>query len=160
MSDNAAVESDQAEGVAEPQEGDVDQVKTFDSEYVAKLRKENARYRQDSKKLAELEDAQKSDAEKAADRIAKAEAEAASVPSKVADSLKAHLVELHSIDAEDAELFLTATDPELLLKQVTRLLDRSDKRRVKHVVAREGENPSAAGGSMRELARQVFNGNQ
>lgn len=112
-----------------------------------------------AKRLAEIEDAQKTDAQKAADRIAAAEAEVASVPSKVAEALKSHLVQLHGINEEDAELFLTADDPELLLKQVTRLLDRSDKRRVKHIVAREGENPSATGGDMREFARHVF-GNQ
>ena len=76
-------------------------------------------------RLDEIEDAQKSEAEKAADRISKAEAEVASVPAKVADALRAHLVELHSIDKEDAELFLTATEPDLLLKQVDRLMARA-----------------------------------
>jgi hypothetical protein len=89
-----------------------------------------------ARRLAEIEDAQKTESEKTADRIAKAEAEVATVPAKVADALRAHLVALHEIDADDAELFLTATDPELLLKQVARLVD-SDKRKSNHV-AREG----------------------
>ncbi|QDF19892.1 head scaffolding protein [Mycobacterium phage ThetaBob] len=75
-----------------------------------------------AKRLAEIEDAQKSDAEKTAERISKAEAEVAAVPQKVAEALKSHLVALHKISDEDAELFLTATDPELLLKQVSRLV--------------------------------------
>lgn len=103
-----------------------------------KRAKENA---DAAKRLAELEDAQKSETEKAADRIAKAEAEAASVPAKVADALREHLVALHEIDPDDAELFLTANDPELLLKQVTRLVGQSDKQKKTHVVPGEGKTP-------------------
>lgn len=98
--------------------------------------KENAAAAQ---RLAELEDAQKSESEKVADRIAKAEAEVASVPAKVSDALRQHLVALHEIDEDDAELFLTANDPELLLKQVTRLVGQSDKRTNR--VPREGATP-------------------
>jgi len=111
-----------------------------------------------AKKLAELEEAQKSDAEKATDRITKAETEAASVPAKVAEALKTHLVELHGIDSEDAELFLTAGEPDLLIKQVTRLLFQSDtKRRSKNnSVPREGNNPTAATGDLREFTQGLF----
>lgn len=109
-------------------------------------------------RLDELEEAQKSEAEKVADRISKAEAEAASVPARVADALRSHLVALHNIDADDAELFLTATEPEVLLKQVARLVDSSDKRQKKNHVPREGANPSAPGSNdMREFARGLFN---
>lgn len=112
-----------------------------------------------AKRLAEIEESQKSEAEKTADRITKAEAEVASIPAKVAEALKTHLVALHSFDAEDAELFLTATEPELLLKQVTRLLGQSDKRQRKNHVAREGANPTAEPTSdMREFTRQLFGG--
>jgi hypothetical protein len=110
--------------------------------------------------LTELEDAQKTDAEKTADRISKAEAEAASVPSKVSDALRTHLVALHGIEAEDAELFLTAQDPELLLKQVDRLVGQSGKRKTQgNVVPREGKTSSTAGSDdMRGFARQLFGG--
>jgi hypothetical protein len=122
-----------------------------------KRAKENAAA---AKRLSELEDAQKSETEKAADRIAKAEAEAASVPSKVADALREHLVELHKIDKDDAELFLTGDEPELLLKQVTRLLARSDeqtaaqKRNGNHV-PREGNTPKPGDDQMREFVRSI-----
>jgi hypothetical protein len=109
-----------------------------------------------AKRLDEIEESQKTEAEKAAERITKAEAEAASVPAKVSAALKEHLVALHQFDAEDAELFLTADDPDLLLKQVSRLLDRSDKRRKKNIVAREGENPSAASSDEATFARDLF----
>lgn len=124
-----------------------------------KRAKENA---DAAKRLAEIEDSQKSEAEKAADRIAKAEAEVASVPTKVADDLRAHLVDLHKIDGEDAELFLTATEPELLLKQVTRLLARSDEKtasqkRQNNRVPNEGKTPTKAGNDEeREFVRGLF----
>ncbi|MEE2058966.1 hypothetical protein [Rhodococcus artemisiae] len=110
-------------------------------------------------RLDELEEAQKSEAEKAADRIAKAESEAASVPAKVSDALKAHLVALHNIDADDAELFLTANDPEILLKQVTRLVESSGKRQKKNHVPREGNNPNSGPETdEREFVRGLFGG--
>lgn len=121
-----------------------------------KRAKENA---DAAKRLSEIEDAQKTETEKAAERIAKAEAEVASVPTKVADALREHLVTLHEIDQEDAELFLTATDPDLLLKQVTRLLGQSDKRKQhSNVVPREGNNPtpSEGAGTEREFVRKLF----
>lgn len=109
-----------------------------------------------AQRLAEIEDAQKSESEKVADRIAKAEAEVASVPAKVADALREHLVTLHEIDKDDAELFLTATEPELLLKQVTRLVGQSDKRKT-NTVPREGKTPSPSGDDeVREFARGLF----
>lgn len=120
-----------------------------------KRAKENAAA---AKRLTELEEAQKSEAEKAADRIAKAEAEVSSVPAKVADGLRSHLVTLHEIDAEDAELFLTATDPDLLLKQVDRLLGQSGKRNRKNHVPREGDNPSAAPSDDAAFARDFLGG--
>jgi hypothetical protein len=93
-------------------------------------------------RLDEIEEAQKSEAEKVADRLAKADAEVATVPAKVCEALKAHLIAIHEIAPEDAELFLTATDPETLLKQADRLVGQSGKR--KNIVPREGRNPNPA----------------
>lgn len=123
-----------------------------------KRAKENA---DAAKRLSALEDAQKSETEKAADRIAKADAEVASVPAKVADALKTHLVGLHKIDNEDAELFLTATEPDLLLKQISRLLARSDEQTAAQKkggnhVPREGKNPAPGTDEAREFARSLF----
>lgn len=113
-----------------------------------------------AKRLDDLEESQKSETQKMTDRVTKAEAEAAAtVPAKVADALKAHLIALHEIDKEDAELFLTADEPELLLKQVNRLLGQSPRQRRKsNYVAREGENPSAADSSEAAYARELFGG--
>lgn len=110
-----------------------------------------------ARRLTELEQSQMTEGEKTAQRISDLEGEVASVPARVAEGLRSHLVELHKIDKDDAELFLTATEPELLLKQVTRLLDQSGKRRKNHV-PREGENPNAAATSdVREFTRNLFN---
>jgi hypothetical protein len=107
-------------------------------------------------RLSEIEEAQKSDAEKSADRIAKAEAEASTVPTKVAGALKAHLVALHGITDEDAELFLTATDPDVLLKQVTRLVGQTGKRKNTNHVPGEGATPKAETSDMRDFTRNLF----
>lgn len=110
-----------------------------------------------AKRLGEIEDAQKSESEKTADRIAKADAEVASVPAKVAEALKAHLVALHQIDTEDADLFLTATDPELMLRQVDRLMGQSGKRKTQgNHVPREGTNPAAPKDEAREFVGNLF----
>ena len=140
--------------------------KTFDADYVKKLRDEAAKYRTEAKanseaakRLAEIEDAQKSESEKVADRLAKADAEVATVPNKVADALREHLVALHEIDKDDAELFLTGTEPDLLLKQVTRLLGQSDKRKKNgNHVPREGATPSSTDGEGLETVRSLFGG--
>lgn len=121
-----------------------------------KRAKENASAAQE---LEKIQDAQKSEAEKVADRIAKAEAEAATVPAKVADALRSYLVDLHEIDKDDAELFLTATEPELLLKQVSRLIGQSDKRKKNgNHVPREGNTSKATDDPMRDFARNLFDG--
>lgn len=119
-----------------------------------KRAKENA---DAAKRLEEFEQASKSDIEKAMDRVTKAEAEVASVPAKVSEALRTHLVELHEISAEDAELFLTATDPEVLLKQVNGLIGRAKSaRRNGNQVPREGTNPPAGGGDDRDAVRGLF----
>jgi hypothetical protein len=107
--------------------------------------------------LAAIRDAQKTEAEKVADRIRKADEEVANVPIRVTEALKAHLIGLHQINDEDAELFLTATNPDLLLKQVARLTERTApaKKQPNHV-PREGANPIAPENEGRETARRLF----
>lgn len=92
-------------------------------------------------------------------RATEAEAEVATLPVKVAEALKAHLVGRHGIGAEEAELFLTATDPELLLRQVDGLLGQPGKRRKNNNYVPDQGNgkPNAEKPSpMREFTRQLF----
>jgi len=152
----------------EPEATETDQPKPTETVdfWKQKAREQEKRAKENAdaaKRLTALEDAQKSETEKAADRIAKAEAEVAGVPAKVSEALRTHLVALHKIDSEDAELFLTAAEPDLLLKQVTRLLARSDEqtaasKRSGNHVPREGSNPSGADNGERETLHALFGG--
>lgn len=145
----------------EQRESEVKPTETVDF-WKQKAREQEKRAKENAaaaKRLRELEDAQKTESEKAADRVAKAEAEVAELPAKVSAALRDHLVSLHEIETEDADLFLTATDPELLLKQVNRLLSQSDTRRKKGpVVPGEGHTPDPPkADEMRDFTRQLFN---
>ena len=120
--------------------------KADDVDWKAEARKWEQRAKENktaAERLADLEQAQMTEAEKVAKRLAEAESEVASVPTKVTDALRAHLVDIHEITDEDAELFLTATSPDLLLKQVHRLVDKGNGRR-SNTVPREGTNPPPA----------------
>lgn len=90
MSDDQTTEAQTAE---QPQEGAEQQAetKTFDADYVKKLRDEAAKYRTEAKanadaanKLKALEDANKSEADKTAERLAQAEERAKALEVKAA----------------------------------------------------------------------------
>lgn len=127
-------------------------------ERVMRERAKYADYKDVKAKAAEydkLAEANKSEIEKANDRVTKAEAEVAKIPSLVADALRTHLIARNAIDKDDAELFLTATDPELLLKQVDRLLAQGSRRKTNHVT-REGANQQPAADDLREFTADLF----
>lgn len=136
----------------------------FDKAIGERVTRERAKYadyadlKTKASEFDKLAEANKSDLDKATDRTTKAEAEVATIPAKVADALRAHLITLHEIDADDAELFLTANDPDLLLKQVQRLIGRESERKKKgNHVPREGANTTKPGDDpMREFARDLF----
>jgi hypothetical protein len=88
-------------------------------------------------------------------KASEADAAIAEVPSKVAAELRTHLVALHKIDADDADLFLTASDPTLLLKQVERLVGRG-KKTGNHVPREGATNPPPPEDEMRQFARSLF----
>lgn len=82
-------DSVQDSGESQPQEGSAAEVKTFDAEYVAKLRKETAKYRTEAKanadaaaRLAEIEEASKTAEQKAAERLAEMEAQTKALEAK------------------------------------------------------------------------------
>lgn len=86
MSDEQISNTETAEG--QPQEGDA---KTFDAEYVDKLRKEAAKYRTEAKagadaraRLAEIEEANKTAEQKAAEKLADIERRATELAAKEA----------------------------------------------------------------------------
>jgi len=114
--------------------------------------------------LAAIKESQKTDVQKTADRLAAADAEIAKIPAKVSEALRVHLVALHKIPAEDAELFLTASDPEVLLKQVERLVARGAEdvaasKKQGNFVAREGSTTHSADSADLETTRALFGSN-
>lgn len=159
MSEIVVSESEATETVAEESVPNPTETVEF---WKQKAREQEKRAKDNSvaaKRLAEIEEAQKSEAEKTADRIAKAEAEAASVPEKVTAALKTYLVAMHEISEEDDELFLTATTPEVLLKQVTRLVgQQTGKRKNTNTVPREGATTESSDTDEAAFARDLFGG--
>jgi len=144
--------------------------KTFTQEQVNTFLAEQKRKIGDVKELkaaaaelATIKDAQKSTEQRSADRVADADAQIATIPAKVSEALRAHLVALHKIPTEDAELFLTAGDPEVLLKQVERLMargveDAAERKKHGNFVPREGNNPKPGSGDDVEVVRSLFAG--
>jgi uncharacterized membrane protein YqiK len=137
--------SDTTETTETPPEGGPE-AKTFDAEYVKKLRDEAAKYRTEAKanadaakRLAEIEESQKSEAEKAADRIRQLEEQAEAARR---DALRFKVASKFGIGDEDVDLFLTASDEETLTKQAERLAARVDERKKQgNHVPREGTTP-------------------
>lgn len=127
MSDtNAEATGETGEATApEAPEADEQQAKTFNAEYVEKLRKESAKYRTEAKanadaakRLAEIEESQKSEAEKAAERLRVAEQAAVEAEAKV---LRRDIALEHSLTREDAALLDTITDEDAMRALAERL---------------------------------------
>ena len=147
-----------------PQEGAEQQhdPETFDAEYVAKLRKEAAKYRTEAKanadaakRLADIEQASKTEAERTAERITALERQLAEANTT---ALRASIASTYNIAAEDRDLFLTGTDEETLTVQAKRLAARESelKQNGNHVPA-EGRNPSSEDGQLdRTFVRNLF----
>ena len=118
-----------------------------------KRAKENA---DAAKRLQEIEDANKSEAQKAAERIQQLEAEIAGAQR---DALRFKVASKYGIGDEDVDLFLTASDEETLTKQAERLAGRSDQQKKRgNYVPSEGKTPTAKENAEREFARNLFGG--
>lgn len=115
-----------------------------------------------AKRLADLEESGKSEAQKAADRVTKAEAEVAKVPSRIAEGLRDALVALGTV-SEDDKVLLTASDPETLIAQVQRLTARQgDAKKGGNrapVAGYTGNGGSGSDDDMRTVVRNLFNRN-
>jgi hypothetical protein len=116
-----------------------------------KRAKENA---DAAKRLAEIEESQKSAEQKQADRIAQLEKEANDART---EALRFKVASKHGISDEDADLFLTGSDEETLTKQAERLAGKADerKRNGNHVPG-EGTTPPPGEAGDRAFARSLF----
>lgn len=127
QSDASQVDDDSTDQQQQREQSGKDQ--EFSAEYVSKLRAEAADYRKKAKanadaakRLAEIEQANKTDAEKAAERIAELQKEAESAK---AETLRFKAAARFGISDEDADLFLTGTDEATLTRQAERLAERN-----------------------------------
>jgi len=148
-------ESTGTQVVETPPEGEP---KTFDAEYVEKLRKEAAKYRTEAKanagaaqRLAEIEEANKTEAEKAAERLAKAEQTAKDAEARV---LRREVALEHKLGKDDAALLDSITDEDAMRALAARLAGGGSKQ--KNHVPREGSNPASGSSDEREFARSLF----
>ena len=106
-------------------------------------------------RLDEIEQANQTEAEKAAKKLAELEAE---LNNTRRDSLRLKIASANGItDADDIELFLTGSDEETLTKQAKRLAERTADRKKTHVVPGEGKTPTTASGDAdrRAFVRQL-----
>lgn len=110
-------------------------------------------------RLDELEKANKSEAEKFAERIAALESENSRIQS---EALRSRIQAKHGISDEDAALFLTGTDEDSLTAQAKRLAEReADRKKRGGVAPKEGgsaDNKGAGQSDMREFTRALFGG--
>jgi hypothetical protein len=126
-----------------------------------RLQRERAKYadykdlKTKAARLDEFEQANQTEAERAAKRIADLEAELSNTRR---DSTRLKIATEHGItDADDIELFLTGTDEETLTKQAKRLADRTaDRKKNGNHVPREGATPSSANSDERQAVKQLF----
>lgn len=106
-------------------------------------------------KLDEIEQANQTEAERAAKRLADLEAE---LNNTRRDALRLKVASANGItDADDIDLFLTGADEETLTKQAKRLAERTaDRKKSGNHVPREGATSTAKANDEREFARELF----
>lgn len=152
---------DTADPAASQEDQQEPEAKTFDAEYVDKLRKESAKYRTEAKanaeaakRLAELEESQKTEAQKQAEKIAELERQ---IEGATVQAVRARMAAKYQIDPEDADLFLTGSDEETVEAQAKRLSERvSARKNNPPPVSKEGTVTNAVGSDdEREFLRHL-----
>lgn len=161
----AEFEGGQEQGGAGEGEGGFEPITSQDQLNAAlkdRLQRERAKYadyadlKQKAKQFEELQQANKTEAQKTADRIAALEQELTSTKT---DALRARVQARFGIANEDAELFLTASDEETLTKQAERLAERSeDRKKQGNRAPLQGRTSNKSGNDdpLRDLARGLF----
>ena len=107
-------------------------------------------------RLDEIEQANQTEAEKVAKRVADLEAQLAATRR---ETTRLKIASDHGItDADDIELFLTGTDEETLARQAQRLAARdADRKKQGNRVPTEGKTPPQSGNDdMRAFTRELF----
>ena len=130
--------------------------KVDDTDWKAEARKWEQRAKENApaaKRLAEIEEANKSEAQKAAERTAKAEQRAAEAEAKV---VRREVALDHKLTAEDAALLDTITDEDAMRRLAARLAGaESDKKKQGPHVPSEGRNPATKADPNIQFLRQM-----
>lgn len=127
----------------------------------ARLERERAKFgdyddlKAKAAQLDELQEASKTELQKAQEAAAAAQAER---DKAVADALRLKVAVKHGISAEDAELFLTGQDEQTLEAQATRLASReADRKKNGARSPREGAgSTTSADSDLRGFTRDLF----
>jgi hypothetical protein len=146
----------------EPQEGAEQEPKVFDADYVEKLRKESAKYRTEAKanaeaakRLAEIEEANKTEVQKAADRIAAAEQKALEAERR---ALRFEIASEYQLSPENAKKLEHIPSEEGMREIAAALATRAaEQRKTGNYVPLEGSrvnNPTENQDA--QFARQLF----
>ena len=107
-----------------------------------------------AKRLAEIEESQKTEAQKSADRIKQLETEAEAARR---DALRFKVASEFGIASERADLLLTGTDEETMRRQAEALKGEADERKKQgNRVPREGQTPSPGNGDERQFLRDLI----
>lgn len=110
-----------------------------------------------AKRLSEIEEAQKSEAEKAADRIAKAEQAAAEAEARV---LRRDIALEFRLERSDADLLDNLADEDSMRKLAARLSEQTEarKRQGNHAPREGVHTPDPPEDEMRAFTRALFQG--
>ena len=142
----------------------------FDKAIQARIARERAKFadydqlKSAAAKLADIEEAQKTESQKLLDRITAAEKKVADAEQRAKDaetkSLRSDIATKFGISAEDRDLFLTGNDEATITAQAKRLADREvDRKKQGNVAPKEGATKNNGDGSdreLREFARNLF----
>lgn len=112
-------------------------------------------YKPAADKLAEIEEATKTEAQRAAERIAAAERKAAEAEAK---TLRREIALEHSLSKGDAALLDGVTDESAMRRLAERLAAQSEPRKQRNHAPREGGNPNTGDNRSdeREFVRNLF----
>lgn len=162
MSEQQSAEATETETTAtQQQESGAEPKPTETVEFwKAKAREQEKRAKENAKaaqQLSEIEEAKKSEADKANDRIRELEERATAAQR---DALRFKVASKYGIGDEDADLFLNGSDEETLQKQAERLSSKQDERKKQgNRAPNEGAPTPPAEGDDRQFVRELFGGN-
>lgn len=160
MSDPTPTDSSQQDPVDPPQGGD--EPETFGKEYVEKLRRESAKYRTEAKagadatkRLAEIEESSKTEAQRASDELAAARQDAFDARS---EALRFRIAAECGMPESDADVFLTGKDEDTMRQQGRRYVEltaQQNQPRAPHPDPNQGRVSTSPSSTAEQFAQTI-----